>query len=89
MLATLLAEVADADTVANAFRAYDQVRRVRTQRVVTTSRESGELVGMRAAGVGADVEKMRALLGYRMHWVWNRDMVAQNGEAVRLFRESL
>ena len=75
--------------VQNAFLAYDQVRRVRTQRVVSTSRDSGQLVGMRAEGVGSDLEKMRQLLSFRVHWIWNRDMVAQNREAVQLFKESL
>lgn len=75
ILATLLAEVSEQREIQNAFLAYDQVRRVRTQRVVSTSRDSRQLVGMRAEGVGSDVEKMRELLSYRMHWIWNRDMV--------------
>ncbi|CAF9924864.1 MAG: hypothetical protein ALECFALPRED_002851 [Alectoria fallacina] len=89
VLATLLAEVTEPSMVQNAFLAYDQVRRVRTQRVVSTSRDSGQLVGMRAEGVGSDLEKMRQLLSFRVHWIWNRDMVAQNREAVQLFKESL
>ena len=94
ILGTLLAQVSRHenhrhDEIPNALQAYDQVRRVRTQRVVTTSRDSGELVGMRAVGVGGDVEKMRELLSYRVHWIWNRDMEEQKREAVQLFRESL
>lgn len=77
--------------VPHAFQAYDQVRRVRTQRVVTTSREAGQLVAMRAegGGGGGDVGRMGRVLGYRLHWVWNRGMREQNREAVRLFREGL
>ena len=89
VLATLLAEVSDLRMIQNAFLAYDQVRRMRTQRVVSTSRDSGQLVGMRAEGVGSDLEKMRELLSFRVHWIWNRDMVEQNREAVQLFKESL
>ncbi|CAD6591824.1 MAG: hypothetical protein ASARMPREDX12_005454 [Alectoria sarmentosa] len=89
VLATLLAEVSDLRMIQNAFLAYDQVRRVRTQRVVSTSRDSGQLVGMRAEGVGSDLEKMRELLSFRVHWIWNRDMREQNREAVQLFKESL
>lgn len=84
-----MGQVSTPDTIQSAFLAYDQVRRVRTQRVVSTSRESGQLVGMRAEGVGGDVEKMRQLLSVRVHWIWNRDMGEQNREAVPLFRESL
>lgn len=89
VLATLLAEVSDPSMIPNAFLAFDQVRRVRTQRVVSTSRDSGQLVSMRAPGVGSDIEKMRKLLSYRVHWIWNRDMVEQNREALQLFKESL
>lgn len=89
VLATLLAEVSDPSMIPNAFLVFDQVRRVRTQRVVSTSRESGQLVGMRAEGVGSALEKMRELLSFRLHWIWNGDMVEQNREALLLFKESL
>ena len=75
--------------IQNAFLAYDQVRRVRTQRVVSTNRDSGQLIGMRAEDVRSDLEKMRQLLSFRVHWIWNGDMVDQNREAVQLFKESL
>lgn len=89
VLATLLAEVSDPSMIQNAFLAFDQVRRVRTQRVVSTSRDAGQLVGMRAEGVGTDLEKMRELLSFRSHWIWNRDMLEQNRAALQLFKESL
>ena len=89
VLSTLLAEVSDPKLIQNAFLAFDQVRRVKTQRVLSTSRDSGQLVGMRAEGVGSDIKKMRELLSFRAHWIWNRDMVEQNREALQLFRESL
>ena len=89
VLSTLFSHVSHPGMIQNAFLAYDQVRRVRTQRIVSTSRDSGQLDGMRAEGVGEDIEKMRALLGRRMHWIWNRDLVEQNREAVRLLEESL
>lgn len=89
VLATLLAEVSDTNMIQNAFSVYDQVRRVRTQRVVSTSRDTGQLIGMRAEGVGSDLEKMRNSLSFRVHWIWNRDMVEQNREALQLLKESL
>lgn len=89
VLATLLAEVSDPNMIQSAFLVYDQVRRVRTQRVVSTSRDSGQLVGMKAEGVGSDLEKMRELLSFRMHWIWNRDILTQNREALQLFKEIL
>lgn len=75
--------------LSNVFYAYDQIRRPRTQRVVKTSREAGMLFGMRTAGIEGDLVKMSEELGKRMHWVWNRDMKAQNRAAAELFLESL
>lgn len=73
----------------NVFYAYDQIRRPRTQRVVQTSREAGLLFAMRKAGVEGDLRKMSDELGKRMHWIWHRDLKAQNRAAAELFLESL
>ena len=88
VLATVLAEASDPRMIPNAYLAFDQVRRVRTQRVVSTSRDAGQLASMKAEGVGSDLEKMRELLSVRGHWIWNRNLLEQNREALRLFRES-
>lgn len=103
VLGTLLASASSSASTSNsdndnlrmmmipaALLAYDQTRRVRSQRVVSTSRDSGMLVSMQAEGIGgSDLGRMRSLLGFRNHWMWNRDMGEQNREAVRLFEESL
>ena len=89
VLETLLGRVRDAKYVPNAFAAYDQVRRARSQRVVTTSREAGLLNGMMVKGIGDDLEKMREKLETRSNWIWNRDLGKQNAEAIALFEESL
>lgn len=89
VLETLLGKVEDGSLISNAFSAYDQVRRPRSQKVVSTSREAGQLYAMRAEGIGEDIEKMARNLETRMHWIWGRDLRAQNREAVRLFEESL
>lgn len=82
VLEILLAELSGPKLIQNAFLAFDQARRSRTQRVVLTSRDAGQLVGMRAEGVGSDIEKMRELLSFRVHWIWNRDMVEQNRQGI-------
>ena len=89
VLETLLGLVKDTKFIPNAFAAYDQVRKPRSQRVVKTSREAGLLVSMLTEGVGSDLEKIRERLETRMHWIWNRDLERQNAEAVALFEESL
>ena len=89
VLETLLGKTQSPKHIPNAFSAYDQIRRPRTQRMVTTSRESGELLGWKLPGVGSDLEKIREKLVTRMRWLWNRDMHAQNESAVKLFNEFL
>ena len=88
VLSALFEKVTTPKEIANALAAYDQIRRPRAQRVVTTSRENGQLVTMGLPGVGDDIEKMREALETRMHWIWHRDLVAQNEAAVKLFEEA-
>ena len=88
VLETLLGRVQDPKHIPNAFAAYDQVRKARSQRVVTTSREAGWLFGMQAKGVGEDLKKIKEKIETRMHWIWNRDLDKQNSEAIALYEES-
>ncbi|KAM0794820.1 hypothetical protein BDR22DRAFT_814573 [Usnea florida] len=89
VLETLLGKVHDPKLIPNAFAAYDEVRRPRSQRVVKTSRESGMLISMQTPGVGSDLDKIREKTETRMHWIWNRDMEKQNADALALFEEGL
>ena len=89
VLSALFEKISTPEDVPNALAAYDQVRRPRAQRVVTTSRESGQLMSMQQPGVGDDVEKMRGKFETRMHWIWHRDLVAQNEDAIKLFEEAI
>ena len=89
VLETLLGKVHDPKLIPNAFAAYDEVRRPRSQRVVKTSRESGMLISMQTPGVGSDLEKIREKTETRMHWIWNRDIEKQNADALALFEEGL
>ena len=89
VLQVLLGRVHNKKELPNVLAAYDEVRRPRSQRNVTTSREAMDLNFMRLKGVEGDIEKMRMKLDGRMHWIWNRDLVAQNDAAVKLFEEGL
>ncbi|KAI9817900.1 MAG: hypothetical protein M1827_001019 [Pycnora praestabilis] len=89
VLETLLGKVSTVEQLPNAFAAYDQVRRPRSQKVVTTSRETGDLLGMKLKGVDGDLKKMREKFETRLNWIWHRNILAQNQEAVELFEESL
>ena len=89
VLSALFGKVSTPGDVPNALAAYDQIRRPRAQRVVSTSRESGQLMSMQQPGIGDNVEKTREKLGTRMHWIWHRDLVAQNEAAIKLFDEAV
>ena len=89
VLSTLLGKITNSNRIPAAFSAYDQVRRPRSQRIVRTSHEMGDLVGMMREGTGTDVGKMRKDMKTWMHWIWHRDLVEQNREALKLFEESL
>ena len=89
VLENLLAQVRNPVDIPMALAAFDQVRRPRKQRLSKTSLDAGRMLCFREPGVGDDLEKIKESLETRMHWVWNRDLKAQNEEVVRLFKESL
>lgn len=88
-LKTLLANVKNKSDIRPAFRAFDLARRARTQAVVTTSRRSGNIVGMIQEGIGSDLEKMKRELDTCYEWLWNRDLEDQNKQALKLMGEAI
>ncbi|KAL4975537.1 hypothetical protein BDW66DRAFT_167044 [Aspergillus desertorum] len=91
VLAELLgdARVVTADDVAAAFKAYDQVRRPRSQRVVSSSAENAYLLCLRLEGVGDDEEKLKKTLQERLAWLWNEDVQEQAERARRIMLEMI
>ncbi|KAF9892271.1 hypothetical protein FE257_002048 [Aspergillus nanangensis] len=87
VLSHLLSHIRNKSQLESVFAAYDTVRRPRTQKLVTTSREAGELYEFQKPGVGDDVDALRANLDGRMRWVWDIDLVQHLKEAELLFRE--
>jgi salicylate hydroxylase len=87
ILGNLLGEarsVADLDKV---FKAYDEVRRPRTQGIVTTSREAGKLWDFELEGVMDDLDLLEQNMGNRMGWIWNVDIAADMERAKKIFRQ--
>ena len=72
------------DDVVSAFVAYDSVRRPRSQKVVTTSREAGMLYEYEGTGVGANEDKIRETLKGMYEWIWSEDLDRQLEEAERV-----
>ena len=74
VLSNVLAQVDDANSLEKAFRAYDETRRLRTQKLVTTSREAGEMYDLEGAGIGDDLETFGANMNVRMNWIWDENL---------------
>ncbi|GAT19461.1 salicylate hydroxylase [Aspergillus luchuensis] len=85
VLAELLSDprVNSVDNVVEAFRAYDQVRRPRSQHVVTTSKENAYLLCLCLDGVGDNEVKLRETFQQRLRWLWDLDIQEQAEQARR------
>ncbi|KAI1327355.1 hypothetical protein F5Y16DRAFT_199247 [Xylariaceae sp. FL0255] len=64
-----------------ALQAYDRVRRPRSQKVCTTSREAGEMNSLRLPGVMDSAEEFRKNVEWRMEWIWHRDIQGECTES--------
>lgn len=66
-----------------AFKAYDEVRRPRSQRVVTSSKEGAYLLCLCLDKVGDDADKLKEAFQKRLRWLWDLDVQAHLDEAKR------
>lgn len=83
VLAELLgdARVTSGPDVVAAFRAYDEVRRPRSQRVVTSSKENAYLLCLCMDGVRDDEAKLKETFEQRLRWLWDLDVSDQVEQA--------
>jgi salicylate hydroxylase len=81
VLSTLLGKMRDPARVIDIFKAYDAVRRPRTQRLVKTSREAGDLYNFELPGVGSDLKKINEVLQEWHEWIWKIDLPGQVKDA--------
>jgi salicylate hydroxylase len=87
ILETLLGEVKDILQLTAAFRAYDQVRRPRAQRIVKSSKETGIIMCGRGVDTGLDVDRFRDALPQRWHFIYALDVKDHKREALEVFRK--
>lgn len=86
VMSNLLGAVRESTQIESAFAAFDQVRRPRTQRLVRTSREAGELYELELEGVGDDGDRLRENLAARYGWIWEADLESDLEVAMGLLR---
>ena len=83
VLAELLSDprVTKPEHVKGAFKAYDEIRRPRTQRVVSSSKDNAYVLSLSYDGVGDDEDKLRETFQQRFRWLWDLDIPAQAEQA--------
>jgi salicylate hydroxylase len=74
VLSNLLGAIHRPEDVETSLRAYDAVRRERTQKMVETSREAGQVWGLDLEGHGDDYAKIMHNATRRMFWIWDEDL---------------
>ena len=84
VLSRLLGRLEKEDDLENAFYAFDAMRRPRTQKLVTTSRDAGEVYDLEGEGVGDNMDAFKENLHARYQWIWEKDLEAHLQEAVQL-----
>lgn len=89
VLSNLLGKISSAVDIEKAFRAYDAVRRPRSQKVVKTSREAADIYEFKNKSLGFDFEKTREELEGRMKWIWEEDLHAHLQMAQDMMAEEL
>jgi len=71
ILSNLLGQCHVPSDITAAFTAYDAVRVERTCKIVDASREQGRMADMESEGIGSNLEKIRAELGWEKRmWMW-------------------
>ena len=86
IMSRLLGSIHDAKDIESAFAAFDAVRRPRTQKLVTTSKEAGEIYEFEGEGLGDDVQKITQNLQHRYDWIWKEDLDQQLERAMDFMR---
>ncbi|CAG8976049.1 hypothetical protein HYALB_00010331 [Hymenoscyphus albidus] len=84
ILSRLIGKISSADEIEKAFKAYDAIRRPRSQKVVETSRDAAAVYEFEDDSLGTDLEKVRATLEIRYKWIWDEDMNEHLRQAMEL-----
>lgn len=84
LLSSLAGAIRDQTELEKAFRAFNAVRRPRTQTVVEYSMLSGFAYEFMKDDVGDDFSRLQADISARFEWLWHEDLEAQLLKARKL-----
>lgn len=74
ILSRLLASIGSVGELESAFAAYDAVRRPRSQRLVASSRKTGEVYDFEDEIIGDNMKATREYLEHAWDWIWNENL---------------
>lgn len=77
ILSRLLASTGSVGELESAFAAYDAVRRPRSQRLVASSRKTGEIYDFEDEIIRDNMKAMREYLEQAWDWIWNENLNRQ------------
>lgn len=87
ILGTLLGDIKGPSEIAHAFQAYSAVRRARCQRVIDSSRGTGEIFCGQNPEAGLEPDKIMGLLAPRWGFIGGIDFDAYKKEALAKMKE--
>lgn len=88
LLSRLIADVGSSDNIEAAFKAYDAVRRPRTQGCIQRSIENGLAYNFMVEGVEDDMNKLEQKLNENFRWLWYEDLEEQLRRAQKVLKET-
>ncbi len=86
IMSSLLGAVQGEGEIEKAFDAFDWVRRPRTQKLVTTSRECGQMYECEGPGIGDDPHALRENLSTRFDWIWEKHLEDDLEDAMNILQ---
>lgn len=84
ILSSLLGHAKTTMEAVNALKAYDEVRRPRTQRIVESSRGTGEIMTGRGGETKVPVEQVREKIVHRWDFIWDIELEKHRDEAITI-----
>lgn len=86
ILETVQRGVTDRSQILPALKAYDQIHRPRSQRVVASSHGTGMILCGRGPESGGDIERVREVLPKRWDFIYGHDQKVHKQEALEVMR---
>lgn len=88
ILANLVSRVTRREELGSALKAYDAVRRPRSQKLVQTSIQSGAMLDYEDQELGTDIERISKNIESRWNWIWYEDLQGELDQAITIMSEA-